>query len=211
MTTFKTDQENFWAGDFGNEYIERHRSAQWVASNCALFARALSSTTGVSSILELGANTGLNLHAIHGLLPEAGISAVEINDRAASELEATEWIDVFHGSILDFAPDRTWDFVFTKGVLIHINPEMLQAVYDLLYHSTQRYIFLSEYYNPTPVEVAYRGHSEKLFKRDFSGEIMDRYPDLELVDYGFVYHRDVNFPQDDTTWFLLQKKPASTE
>jgi hypothetical protein len=34
---------------------------------------------------------------------------------------------------------------------------------------------------------------------------LDRYPDLDLVDYGFVYHRDPLFPQDDMTWFLLQR------
>jgi spore coat polysaccharide biosynthesis protein SpsF len=27
-----------------------------------------------------------------------------------------------------------------------------------------------------------------------------------LVDYGFAYHRDPNFPQDDITWFLLEKR-----
>ena len=27
-----------------------------------------------------------------------------------------------------------------------------------------------------------------------------------LVDYGFSYHRDNSFPQDDITWFLLQKE-----
>jgi len=44
-----------------------------------------------------------------------------------------------------------------------------------------------------------------LFKRDFAGEMLDRFKDLELLDYGFVYHRDNNFPQDDLNWFLLRK------
>ena len=39
----------------------------------------------------------------------------------------------------------------------------------------------------------------------FAGELLDAYPDLELVDYGFQYHRDHNFPADDSTWFLLKK------
>jgi len=42
-----------------------------------------------------------------------------------------------------------------------------------------------------------------LFKRDFAGELMDNFP-VELVDYGFQYHRDV-FPADDVTWFLMRK------
>ncbi|QVL50178.1 MAG: hypothetical protein KFB96_06875 [Thiocapsa sp.] len=44
-----------------------------------------------------------------------------------------------------------------------------------------------------------------MFKRDFAGEMLDRYPDLELIDYGFIYRRDPVFPQDDMTWFLLQR------
>ena len=93
-----------------------------------------------------------------------------------------------------------------KGVLIHINPDLLQQVYEILYKLTKRYLFVAEYYNPTPVTVTYRGNKDKLFKRDFAGEIMDQYADLLLVDYGFTYHRDPAFPQDDITWFLLEKR-----
>jgi spore coat polysaccharide biosynthesis protein SpsF len=90
-------------------------------------------------------------------------------------------------------------------VLIHINPDSLPGVYDRLYRSSKRYICVAEYYNPSPVQVLYRGFTEKLFKRDFAGEMLDRFPDLRLVDYAFAYHRDPNFGQDDITWFLLEK------
>lgn len=63
-----------------------------------------------------------------------------------------------------------------------------------------------EYYNPTPISINYRGHTDRLFKRDFCGEILDRYPSLQLIDYGFVYHRDPGFPQDDITWFLMEHR-----
>lgn len=70
-----------------------------------------------------------------------------------------------------------------------------------------RYILIAEYYNPVPVEVSYRGNSGKLFKRDFAGEMLDRYSDLQLLDYGFSYRRDPQFPTDDINWFLLEKRP----
>ena len=35
---------------------------------------------------------------------------------------------------------------------------------------------------------------------------MHRHPQLQLVDYGFDYRRDPNFPQDDITWFLMEKR-----
>lgn len=92
-----------------------------------------------------------------------------------------------------------------RGVLIHINPDKLPIVYRNLYQSTNKYILISEYYNPDPVELTYRGHKGKLFKRDFAGEILDTFKDLRLVDYGFLYHRDNNFDYGDSTWFLLEK------
>jgi len=112
---------------------------------------------------------------------------------------------VHHTSILEFEPQRTWDLVLIKGVLIHINPNELPQVYDKLVTSTSRYLIVAEYYNPSPVAIPYRGHTDRLFKRDFAGEIMDRHPQMQLVDYGFAYRRDPNFPQDDITWFLLEK------
>ena len=91
-------------------------------------------------------------------------------------------------------------------MLIHIHPDHLTTVYDQLYNSSRKYILMAEYYNPSPVSVNYRGHEDRLFKRDFAGEIMDRYSDLKLIDYGFAYHRDPVWPQDDITWFLMEKK-----
>ena len=67
----------------------------------------------------------------------------------------------------------------------------LTDVYKKLYTVSTRYILVAEYYNPSPVSINYRGHSDKLFKRDFAGEMLDTFPDLRLVDYGFAYHRDV--------------------
>ena len=36
--------------------------------------------------------------------------------------------------------------------------------------------------------------------------MMKKYKNLKLADYGFVYKNDNNFPYDDVTWFLLEKK-----
>ena len=204
-TAFATEQESFWAGEFGDEYTARNRGAQWVASNLALFAKILDRTRNVKSVLELGANIGLNLRALRQLLPTAKLSAVEINQQAIKELQQIEGMTVHHTSILDFKPKQKTDLVFIKGVLIHINPEKLPEVYDLMFAASQRYIIVAEYYNPSPVAIPYRGHTDRLFKRDFAGELLKRHPSLQLVDYGFAYHGDPNFPQDDITWFLLEK------
>lgn len=205
-STFKTEQEAFWEGEFGNDYASRNLGKGWVAANTALFSKILESTYAVDSVLEFGSNTGLNLKALRHLLPSAKLSAIEINKRAVDELNKWAGADeVFHQSILEFDTDAHWDLVFTKGVLIHINPDELSKVYELLYKTSNRYILVSEYYNPNPVTISYRGHTDRLFKRDFAGDLLDKYSDLQLVNYGFVYRRDHYFPQDDATWFLLEK------
>ncbi len=202
---YKTEQEAFWAGEFGDNYAIRNKGDALIASNLALFTKIFSSASSIRSVIEFGSNIGLNLLAIRQLLPEVDLSAIEINRNAAEQVERIGGVTLYNQSIFDFVPNRQRDFVFIKGVLIHINPEMLPQVYDLLYQTSSRYISLTEYYNPLPVSVLYRGHDDKLFKRDFAGEMLDRYPDLRLVNYGFTYHRDNNFVFDDETWFLLEK------
>lgn len=165
----------------------------------------MSFTYGISSCIEFGSNIGLNLKAIKTLLPHCELSAIEINSKAVEELNQIEKLKAYHQSILDFEVDYKRDLAITAGVLIHINPEALPNVYDKLYDGSKKYILIAEYYNPVPVEVNYRGHNGKLFKRDFAGEMLDQHPDLKLIQYGFIYHRDNIFPQDDFTWFLLSK------
>jgi len=36
---FKTEQEEFWAGEFGNNYISRNDDIELLASNVALFTK----------------------------------------------------------------------------------------------------------------------------------------------------------------------------
>lgn len=203
--TFKTDQEEFWAGEFGDEYVDRNTGKELIASNINLFIKALNSADPIESVIEFGSNIGLNLHALKTLYPNQEQFAIEINKKAADHLKSFLGAEnVFNGSIFDFDKDRKAMLSLIKGVLIHINPEMLPTVYNKLYAASDRYIIICEYYNPTPVTVEYRGHSERLYKRDFAGEMLDKFSDLRLVDYGFVYKRDA-FPQDDGTWFLLEK------
>jgi pseudaminic acid biosynthesis-associated methylase len=203
---FKTEQEAFWAGGFGDNYIDRNQARKLLSANISFFSNIFQQTQGVTSILEFGANIGMNMIAMEALLPEVELSAVEINETAYAELAKKEYVTAHNCSILDFEPKGKYDFVFTKGVLIHINPAELDTVYQKMYAASSRYLCVGEYYNPTPVAIPYRGHNDRLFKRDFAGDLLEKFSDLQLVDYRFVYHRDNRFPQDDITWFLLEKK-----
>lgn len=204
---YTTPQESFWAGRFGTEYIGRNNSSQLLASNLNFFTKALKQAGKISSCLEFGANIGMNLRALQLLYPAIELKGVEINSDAAKLLEdLIGESNVYKGSIFDYPVTDKVDLSLIKGVLIHINPEMLSLVYEKLYQASSRFVLVCEYYNPSPVEVPYRGQVDRLFKRDFAGEILDKYPDLILVDYGFAYRRDPAFPQDDITWFLMEKR-----
>ena len=204
---FKTEQEEFWAGNFGNEYIGRNISEEYLASNLNFFSKAFNQIGRPDSLIEFGANVGMNLKAIKLLFPKIKLSGIEINKNAADELAKILGNEnVFNGSIYDFDTTQKYDVSLIKGVLIHINPDMLPVVYEKLYTTSNKYILVCEYYNPSPVTIKYRGHENRLFKRDFAGEMLEKYNDLTLVDYGFCYKRDKAFPQDDITWFLLQKQ-----
>lgn len=206
---FKTDQEAFWAGDFGTEYIGRNEGAALLASNLNFFSQALRSAGHLESCIEFGANVGMNLRALKLLYPHMSQRGLEINPQAAGILkDLLGESAVFSGSIFDYetSPAAAADLALIKGVLIHIQPQMLPLTYRKLHESSKRWILVCEYYNPSPVAIPYRGHSDRLFKRDFAGEMLDTFADLKLVDYGFAYRRDPAFPQDDITWFLMEKK-----
>lgn len=204
MNSYITEQEEFWAGEFGEEYTDRNQGAVLHAANLSLFSKILPRMSSMDSALELGANRGLNLHALRQLRPSAELAGVEINPRAV-EILTHDGFTAHQGSILEFKATQTWDLVFTKGVLIHINPDALPRVYDLMHAASKKYILVAEYYNPSPVDISYRGHEGRLFKRDFAGELLERHSDVRIVDYGFLYRRDPVFPQDDITWFLMEK------
>lgn len=205
--TFNTEQEAFWAGNFGSEYIKRNKGDALLASNLSFFSKVLRSACDIQTCIEFGANIGMNLKALKLLYPNQEQYGVEINTDAAKELALViPPIQIYQESILNFNPQRTWDLTLIKGVLIHINPDELLNAYSKLVASCGKYLLIAEYYNPTPVSIVYRGYTNRLFKRDFVGEIIDRYSEMELIDYGFTYHRDPNFPQDDISWFLMRKR-----
>ena len=194
---------------FGTEYIQRNRGDALLASNLDFFAKALRGTRGVRSCIEFGANIGMNLRALKLLYPvHRGVRDRDQPRAAAQQLAERDHARACLLRIHSRLPVRSdqWDLALIKGVLIHINPDALPDVYDKLVAATHRYLLVAEYYNPSPVAIPYRGHSDRLFKRDFAGEIMDRHPQMQLLDYGFAYRRDPNFPQDDITWFLMEKR-----
>lgn len=182
-----------WRGDFGAEYITRNQADERAVRQRTLtWGRFLwpMMQSLPKSVLEVGCNVGINLRALDRLI-DADLYAIEPN-AAAREV-------VLRDKILP--PERLFDadatavpmgdgeveLSFTTGVLIHVPPEELGGAVDELYRVSSRYIFMSEYFADQPEEKAYRGHDGLLFKRDFGKFMLDRHPDLMIVDYGFLW------------------------
>tara|TARA_X000000950_G_scaffold262452_2_gene333714 strand:+ start:1591 stop:2202 length:612 start_codon:yes stop_codon:yes gene_type:complete len=201
---YKTEQEKFWANQFGTDYIKRNDSEIILNSKINMWKKIFSSTNNVKSVIELGCNIGLNLVAIKKLFPKIKLSGYEINKEAVKKAEKFNVGKITKASILEKIEFDKADLCFTACVLIHINPKYLRNVYENLVHASTRYILVAEYYNPVPIKVKYRGYENRLFKRDFAGDLIENY-NLKLIDYGFIYKRDNLAPQDDITWFLLEK------
>jgi len=176
-----------------------------ISSNLALFSKIFKNCTSVNSVAELGCNIGLNLIALNRINKNMKLRGYEINEKAASLARENKIADILNTTVVEKLDiSQKFDLTFTKNVLIHINPDKLSQVYENLYSLSNRFILVCEYYNPTPMSVAYRGNSDKLFKRDFAGELIQKY-DLKLIDYGFNYRLDSYLTNDDSTWFLMEK------
>jgi pseudaminic acid biosynthesis-associated methylase len=209
MTTQDTDQLQFWRGDFGNAYTDRNsNAAEHLRARVAMWSPIMASMVGAPprSILEVGANIGNNLRALRQLT-SAEFFALEPNQKARGVLvdegvvPAKNVHDGFAASI--DLPAGAVDMAFTSGVLIHIHPDDLEASCREVHRVASRYIVCIEYFADTPEEITYRGHSERLFKRDFGGHWLDLFPEMETMAYGFAWKRLTGL--DNLTWWVFRK------
>jgi pseudaminic acid biosynthesis-associated methylase len=198
------EQEAFWSGSFGDAYNQRNSPS--IEVRMRFFDRALAKTENYPpTVIEIGANKGTNLIALRRLYKGIGLAALEINEAAINELRKIPDIMVIHASALSYIPTFASHLSLSMGWLIHVAPEDLPKAYDLLHNASQRYILLAEYFASSPTPVFYRGHENRLWRRDFAGEMLDRFPGLKVLDYGFVWRRDPIAPLDDVSWFLMEK------
>jgi pseudaminic acid biosynthesis-associated methylase len=205
-----TPQEKLWRGEFGDQYVGRNGlSDEKLALLTAHWAKVLGCLDGEppKSILEVGANIGLNLRAMRRLTT-ADFYAVEPNATARGILTQDGVVPaerVLDSVASDIAlPDASVDLAFTCTVLIHVHPDDLLAACREIHRVSRRYVVCVEYFADSVQEVPYRGNRDALFKRDFGSFYLDNFPDLKLVDYGFAWKRLTSV--DNCTWWVFEKK-----
>ncbi|VAV97080.1 hypothetical protein MNBD_ALPHA01-1395 [hydrothermal vent metagenome] len=210
MSQEQTEQVKFWQGDFGDAYVDRNSTSfNNLKMKLSMWARIFDLMAGdmPKSILEVGPNIGLNIRAMK-MLCDGEYFAVEPNARAREVLitenvvPAENLQDAFAGNFT--LPEKPVDLAFTSGVLIHIHPDDLLAACRNIHKSSGKYIVCNEYFSDKPVAIDYRGHDDKLFKRDFGAFWLDNFPDLKCLGYGFEWKRMTG--HDNSTWWVFEKK-----
>jgi pseudaminic acid biosynthesis-associated methylase len=204
----RTSQLDLWCGEHGRDYITRNEADRsTIARLTPMWARMLERAwPAPETILEVGANIGLNLRAIRPLT-NAKLHAVEPNALARTRLVddgvlAPDEVGEGIASQIPFG-DGTMDLVFTSGVLIHIHPNQLLDSYRDMFRVSRRFVLSVEYFSAQPREVNYRGREGQLFLRDYGGFWMEHFPSLRLRDYGFFWAGAGAV--DNLTWWLFEK------
>ena len=154
-----TEQEAFWKSTFTKDYIKRNKNYNRIAT---IGKDLLENKVNITSAIELGANIGLNLDALKKIYTNSETFGVEINKYAFKILKKKH--NAINKSILDFHTKKTFDLVMISGVLIHQDPSKLNKIYHLLNKLSKKYIYMNEYFNPSPVTLDYHGEKNKIIE-----------------------------------------------
>ena len=209
-----TDQIEFWAGDFGNNYHERNAgNLLQTSGRMSLWAKIMahinrwdeSQPGAIDQILEVGAGLGQNLRILQRMYPDSAFRmlAVEPNAKARAELEQNGISLVGHSASLIEMPSNSVPLVFTSGVLIHISPERLGEALQEIHRVSSRWIVCIEYFSAQPTEIEYRGQKGLLWKRDYGSDYMNLFPNLQCRGYGFEWKPTTGL--DNLTWWAFEK------
>jgi pseudaminic acid biosynthesis-associated methylase len=214
----RTEQENFWLGDFGKEYTLRNTPQtqeewdkwyvlNWGVSKKVMNTEFLGELPRTTRILEVGCNSGNQLIA----LQEDGftdIYGIELQAYAVEEAKKrTQNMNILCGSGFDLPfKDGFFDLVCTNGVLIHISPDDLPKIFAEMYRVSKRYIWGFEYYSDNLTDINYRGNAGFLWKADYAALFMQQFPDLKLVKKKLYPYVISGMETNSDCMYLLEKQ-----
>jgi pseudaminic acid biosynthesis-associated methylase len=195
--------ESLWSGSFGDDYVERNRSA---AEGRRTFWEERLATLDVTSALEVGCNVGANLRWLAERLGAAQVAGVDVNESALAVMrDELPGVDARLASARELPfDDDAFDLVFTTGVLIHQAPDELPRVMDEIVRCSRRYVLCGEYRADALEEVPYRGQRGALYRQDYGRLYQDRFPGLRLVEEGFLPKSEGVW--DDVTYWVFEQE-----
>ncbi len=101
---------------------------------------------GITSLLEIGTNSGRNLQIMKEKLPELVLSGIDINRRAIAYARKKDLDIDFRVADANrwSEPLDSWDALLTMSVLDHIPDEAIEQLADNMVATTRRYIIAFE-------------------------------------------------------------------
>ena len=193
--------EDLWAGDFGDEYVDRNFEA---GEGRREFWSTVLDLTRPATALEVGCNIGGNVQWVAEALGPSSVTGVDINQKALAELRRRiPGVNAVHGRARELPfPDRSFDLAYTVGVLIHQSPEDLPVVMGEVVRCADRYVMCAEYpaEQEPEEEVPYRGERGALYRRDYGGLYQEWHPELRLVHQGTL--------EEVATYWVFERPPA---
>jgi len=207
------NQSKAWSSEFGTTYTMRNTMTvdelnemylkQYGISRTGMDAEFLETLDKDASILEVGANIGnqLKLLQLAGFHNLCGIEVSEIAVKKAKE--NTSGIVILQGSADDLPfTDNSFDLVFTSGVLMHLNPDILQVAMQEMHRCSKHYIWGFEYFATKRTPIPYRGRADHLWKDNYYRLFLAAFPELETVKMKlYRYSTDKNID----CMYLLRK------
>jgi pseudaminic acid biosynthesis-associated methylase len=188
----KNEQEKFWQGAFGNNYIQRNKFqkindfnnfyiSRYGQTRNKINLKALKGVNRKKAVLEVGCNIGNQLIALDNI-GFKNLYGIDINKKSLLEAKKNTNINFLEASGFDIPfKDNFFNLVFTNNVLIHIQPNNLNKIFDELYRVSGKFIMGFEYYNKNITNIKYRNYSNKLWKGDYCNLLLKRFPNLKLV------------------------------
>jgi pseudaminic acid biosynthesis-associated methylase len=194
--------EMLWAGEFGDAYTERCHMFPYVTR--WKFLKSIIEDCRISSILEVGCNSGANLGIMKEYVPsprnvwgcDINVNNINLVRQLWPEVQSV----VASGFDLPFRDDY-FDLVFTAGVLIHQKPTEIDAMMQEIIRVSGKYVMAIEYYEEIFREIDYRGGKETAFAGPY-GDIYEKRYGLKLIDTGPIGEKD-GF--DNCTYWVFGK------
>ena len=211
-----TQQEQFWAGEFGQQYTDRNtRDRQewddfyrrnWGLTKTEMNARFVADLPRDARILEVGCNTGMQLRGLQDM-GFINLYGVELQSYAVEKAKQnTSGINIIQGSGFELPfRDGFFDVVCTNGVLIHIAPDDLSNIMSEMVRCSRRFVWGYEYYNADVTAIKYRGNEGFLWKADYAALFKQRFSELHLVKQELFPYVDAAEQGNVDSMYLLEK------
>jgi len=133
---------------------------------------------GAKKICEVGTNVGNNLI---GFPKTSDVTGVDLNEYALSinkEKHPEFKFDLASALDLPYSDD-SFDLVFTRGVLIHIDPTNIDKAIDELFRVSKKWIVNLEYFGEDSKSISWKRGDDLLWYRDMKAKWSNY--DVEII------------------------------